>query len=91
MRVGLPSPWDNIGEDDESCRSQRDQGIRPQAGEPVMPLSLKSDDRAERDSGRQINRSLFNGKCHYCLQHHWYIGVFSDYPRSHVRLSEATG
>jgi hypothetical protein len=33
-----------------------------------------------------INRRLFNGKGHYCLQHHWYIGVFSDYPRSHVRL-----
>jgi hypothetical protein len=54
---------DNIGKDNESCRTERDQVIRPQAGEPVMPLSLKSDDRADRGGGRQIDRSLFDGKC----------------------------
>ena len=32
-----------------------------------MPLSLKSDNRAERDGGRQIDCSLFNGTSLRCL------------------------
>ena len=50
-----------LREHDESGGAERDQGVGAQARQPVAPLPLEADDRAQAERGREIE-SRFLGR-----------------------------